>query len=142
MVLQSSGPITLSNIQGEFGGSAPIGIDEYYKDGSYVSATKDTATYSSNYRVVRSGSWGSTGGVYFYWNGTLLSNITGSATFAGTYGLDLRDQGDGYLYNVEGNYSASSFTQYFVISRYRKATYNIPTSGTISIGDFYGAADD
>jgi hypothetical protein len=33
MALQSSGPISLLDIQNEFGGSAPIGINEYYGAG-------------------------------------------------------------------------------------------------------------
>ena len=140
--LQTSGTISFSDIQSQFGGSNPIAISEYYKNGSYVSAPKNTATYSSSYRVVRTGSWGSNGYVYFYWAGTVKSSITGYTTFAGAYGLDLQDAGDGYLYNVEGNYSASSFTQYFVISRYNKANYNLPTSGQISMNQFYGAGSN
>lgn len=36
MALQSSGTISLSNVQSEFGGSNPIGINEYYRGGSNV----------------------------------------------------------------------------------------------------------
>jgi hypothetical protein len=36
MTLQSSGAITLANIQTEFGGSNPIGLNEYYAGGTYV----------------------------------------------------------------------------------------------------------
>ena len=140
--LQTSGAITLANIQSQFGGSNPISMSEYYKGGSYVSAPKNTATYSSDYRVIRQGSWGSNGNVYFYWAGTLKSNINGYTTFAGTYGLDLQDPGDGYLYNVEGNYSANNWVQYFVISRYNKANYNLPTSGQITMNQFYGGGSN
>jgi len=38
MVLQSTGTITLSNVQTEFGGVNPIGINEYYSGGAYVNA--------------------------------------------------------------------------------------------------------
>lgn len=38
MTLQSSGAISLSQIQAEFGGSNPISISEYYRGGSYVPA--------------------------------------------------------------------------------------------------------
>lgn len=37
MAISSSGSISLSTIQTEFGGSNPIGINEYYRGGSYVS---------------------------------------------------------------------------------------------------------
>lgn len=36
MALQSSGPISFANIQSEFGGSNPIGINEYYRGGGLV----------------------------------------------------------------------------------------------------------
>lgn len=42
MALPASGQISLADIQTEFGGSNPIGLNEYYKGGSYVTAT-DTA---------------------------------------------------------------------------------------------------
>lgn len=38
MALPSSGSISLLDIQTEFGGSAPIGINEYYAGGAYVPA--------------------------------------------------------------------------------------------------------
>jgi len=36
MAIPSAGQISLSNIQSEYGGGAPIGINEYYAGGSYV----------------------------------------------------------------------------------------------------------
>lgn len=36
MTLQSSGAITLANLQTEFGGSNPISLGEYYRNGAYV----------------------------------------------------------------------------------------------------------
>ena len=39
MALQSSGAISLGDIQTEYGGSNPISISEYYKNGSYVPET-------------------------------------------------------------------------------------------------------
>jgi hypothetical protein len=38
MALQSSGAISLTNIQTEFGGVAPISLSEYYAGGAYVRA--------------------------------------------------------------------------------------------------------
>ena len=42
MAIPASGPISLTTIQTEFGGTNPIGLSEYYKGGAYVSAG-DTA---------------------------------------------------------------------------------------------------
>lgn len=38
MTLPTSGPLTLANIQTEFGGSNPISLSEYYAGGAYVPA--------------------------------------------------------------------------------------------------------
>lgn len=38
MALPTSGPLTLANIQTEFGGSNPISLNEYYAGGAYVPA--------------------------------------------------------------------------------------------------------
>lgn len=42
MVLQSSGAISLADIQTEFGGSNPIQMNEYYTGGAYVDSTATT----------------------------------------------------------------------------------------------------
>ena len=39
MVLQSSGTISLANIQTEFGGANPISLNEYYLNGAYTTGT-------------------------------------------------------------------------------------------------------
>lgn len=36
MALQASGPITLAQVQSEFGGAAPISISEYYRNGPFT----------------------------------------------------------------------------------------------------------
>lgn len=39
MTIVSSGPISLLSVQNEFGGSNPIGMNEYYRGGGYVPGT-------------------------------------------------------------------------------------------------------
>lgn len=48
MTLPSSGSLALSQIQGEFTGSNPIGMSEYYRGGSLVPAIATTATIPSS----------------------------------------------------------------------------------------------
>lgn len=55
MALQSSGAISFSDIQTEFGGSNPIGINEYYKGGSYVPSTVSKTVTASNLSTSESG---------------------------------------------------------------------------------------
>lgn len=44
MALPSFGSISLSQIQGEFGGAAPISLSEYYKGGAYTSTSASIPT--------------------------------------------------------------------------------------------------
>ena len=44
MTLPSSGALSLNSIQGEFGGSNPIGLNEYYRGGSLVPNHSNTAS--------------------------------------------------------------------------------------------------
>ena len=59
MALQSSGAISLSDIQTEFGGSNPISLSEYYRGGAYVTSnngnvpTSGVITLSNFYGAVR-----------------------------------------------------------------------------------------
>jgi len=53
MTMQSSGAISFSEIQSEFGGSNPISIDEYIKGGAYVG---DGTSYT-NYSVPFTGTY-------------------------------------------------------------------------------------
>jgi hypothetical protein len=47
MVLQSSGAISLANIQTEFGGANPIGLNEYYLNGAYTTGSGATGIPTS-----------------------------------------------------------------------------------------------
>lgn len=59
MALQSSGAISLANIQTEFGGSNPISLSEYYLNGSYTTSnntnvpTSGTVSIGSFYGTVK-----------------------------------------------------------------------------------------
>jgi hypothetical protein len=59
MALPSSGPLSLTNIQTEFGGSNPISLSEYYRGGSYVTTnntnvpTSGVISFSNFYGAVK-----------------------------------------------------------------------------------------
>lgn len=57
MTLQTSGAISLLDIQNEFGGSSPTKISEYYRNGSYVPGTYyfKGGSYAINTSVPTSG---------------------------------------------------------------------------------------
>ena len=46
MALQGSGQISLANIQSEFGGSNPISLSEYYRNGAYVTSNNTSVPTS------------------------------------------------------------------------------------------------
>ena len=90
MALQSSGAISLGDIQTEFGGSNPISINEYYRNGSNVPSTiTDTMTgTASNVSYTRSlnGKTGYDGGGVFWryyenGNGILPTQINNASWF-------------------------------------------------------------
>ena len=67
MTLQTSGAISLSQVQSEFGGSNPISMSEYYRGGAYVPTTISTAGAWSAY-------YGNTSSYYWTDLGTLRWN--------------------------------------------------------------------
>lgn len=74
MTLQSSGAISLDNVQTEFGGVNPIGINEYYAGGAYVQTGgggSTTTTFTIVNGGVKAPLYGSGGGAYppSGWNG-------------------------------------------------------------------------
>lgn len=140
MTLQTSGAISLSQIQSEFGGSNPISMSEYYRDGSYVPSTITGSAGSwSSYTGTLSPAyyWQSTGSLY--WNGTYIGGWDGSGTFS-SGGYDYQRSStsfyDGY------NKFVGTISHYSVRRRTSGTTItvnsNVPTSGTISMNNFYG----
>jgi hypothetical protein len=88
MTLQASGAISLGDIQTEFGGSNPIGLNEYYRNGPYVSGTQEIVGTASNVSYTRSlnGTTGWDGGGVFWryyenGNGILPTQINNAAWF-------------------------------------------------------------
>lgn len=56
--LPSSGPLSLTDIQGEFLGTAPIGLSEYYRGGPYVPNSTSTATIPTSGTIAVSNFYG------------------------------------------------------------------------------------
>ena len=61
MVLQSSGTITLAQIQTEFGGSNPASLSEYYRGGSYVPNTSANSSIPTSGTISFSQFYGGNG---------------------------------------------------------------------------------
>lgn len=139
MALQTSGAISLSQVQGEFGGSNPISMSEYYRNGSYVPSTITTTSTTGWYgQMSPLWTWyvaSGTSTYTAYWNGTYIGSGSGGSITVG-----------GYTYNVGSIWNTISdkygTTTYYQIRRTgsTSTTVNsgIPTSGTISMSQFYG----
>ena len=76
MPLPTSGPLTLADIQTEFGGSNPISLSEYYAGGAYVPA----GTSGTNGAVPSSG----TISVWNFYGTSALSFFPAGGTSAGS----------------------------------------------------------
>jgi len=161
MALQTSGAISLSDLQSEFGGSNPISINEYYRGGTYVPSTSTTTTTtyqpgpgSTNFAAASLSSplngWAqrqdSPYTVRIFWNSdTQLVEFSGTAL-----GIPSSYTTGGWTYYRS---STAAFTNvpfaganYYVWSIRRQQTTtsgtnintSVPTSGQISLSNFYG----
>jgi hypothetical protein len=154
MALQTSGSISLEDIESEFGGGNPISIGDYYRGGSYVPASITTSTVlrepSSGENYIGSNtSWRLMSGAYnrtiVFWGGqqiyqsndnTLSSVVINGKTY---YKGTLRQQdavpygSNQFLFvNSHGIYRSSGSTTTTSVNQ------DVPTSGQISLSDFYG----
>jgi hypothetical protein len=157
--LQTSGAISLNNIRSLFGGPASPSLANYYRGGGYIPSTKSvtnreptSGAYYSDSRYawqqpfVGNGDTGQALAVSIYWNG-------GQITLNGPANSTSYTSG-GYTYYRSSLYTAAytppqyggggNITIYFYYI-YRTSTgtvsinTSIPTSGTISLNQFYGA---
>lgn len=103
MTLPSSGAITLSDIQTEFGGTNPISLSEYYAGGSYV----PSGTTGVNGAVPSSGAISMS---HFY--GTTAVSINLSGQFISTITGGLSDATSGYRLSTDGNVYNLEYSTY------------------------------
>jgi len=94
MPLQSSGVISLANIQTEFGGTNPIGLNEYYLNGAYTTGSGATGVPTSGTISLGSfyGKSKITGAVEYM----LAGNIGGNMNEAGGARMGIDNQDDSF----------------------------------------------
>lgn len=146
--LQSSGAISINNIKTLFGGPTSPSLANYYRGGAYVPTTK-TVSYTA--REPASGQYSPANGGYFWqvtydskanrysyflaWAGSSVWQSSSSNGAITSYTLGSITYYKGTLYN------GSNFGIYRTYpSSYQQAiNTGIPSSGTISLNQFYGA---
>ena len=156
MALQTSGTITFAQLQSNFGGANPIGMNEYYRGGANVPTTVGTAAgaWSSygpnhvNYGLIKG--QGYTGGATYTmrWVGSIVyaestTNPFNSSNIAYNIGgYDYQFNATAWTINYPGKYG--THTYWYHAQRRRvtgsSVTVNtgIPASGAISMNQFYG----
>lgn len=146
----------LDNVQAALGGANPISMSEYYRGGAYVPTTRTITVqtrdpssgdyYSSAYLWRHDSSGynpGSTAGsTLAFWNSATIVN-TSSNVSSVTSGNTTTYRGSFRSFSYDGTYGISS--NYFGVYRITTSTSTVsintgvPSSGTISISQLYGA---
>ena len=159
MALQTSGAISFLNLQNEFGGSNPISISEYYRGGGLVPSTRTTyvTTYepASGFTEVSLltplNGWAqrqdSPYTVRIFWNsdtqvvefsgadlGIPSSYTTGGWTYYRDTNATLTD-----IPFAGANYNVWEIRRQQTTSTLVNINTSVPTSGQISLNNFYGA---
>lgn len=161
MALQTSGTISINNLRIEFGDTGASSLSEFYRGGGLVPATTTTSTTTyqpgpgtTNYNYsLTSPLYGWLEDEYFpftvyiYWNNAVITTFT--QNYAGEIS---QDTFGGWTYYRFSSPTATGInigdgTTYSVYQIRRQQTTNtttnintnVPTSGTISLSNFYGA---
>jgi len=130
----------LQNVQSALGGSDPISMSEYYRGGSFVPTTRSTTTREPSSGEYYSGSyqWNTSAGdpgycVGFIWNGTTTNvgqRVTSFSTGGSTYFQGtLQSSGK----------SVDSYSIFRTTTSTVSINTGVPSSGTISISQLFGA---
>ena len=145
MTLPSSGTLSLSSIQGEFGGSNPISLSEYYRNGPLVPSypantgipTSGTISINNFYGATNTApantTFAGTAG-QFTTGGTAPSTETGMRSYGSTFG-SFSDNSvilGGPTYTVRCFYTSSNFAitmSFFSVSGNNSATANRTVTG-------------
>ena len=141
MTLQTSGAISLSQVQSEFGGSNPMGMNEYYRGGSFVGTVGSFTSYQYDLTAPDRYYWVfadvSGNDTTIFWNNSAVASFNGNAgtTSHTTGGFEYNR---GTLQLTEGGGFAPLVRYYQVRRRATGINSSVPTSGTISMDDFYG----
>lgn len=148
MTLQSSGAISLANLASEYTDSQPNSLSEFYRNGGKVpsSITENVAAGSYVTQYNQSTYYWRVGIMAtLRWNNVQISStVASNATTFSSGGFDY--QRGAFVGNVTTGSGKTAFTwAYYKIQRRTSATttttnvnQNVPTSGTISLSQFYG----
>lgn len=142
--MPTTGPISFDDLRTQLGpgGSATnVALGDYYRGGSYVPTTgvvgPNYSLTSPFYYWVNNSYYGTIIDSEIWWNGTLIQQ--GALT-----GTSYVDGSDTYTRPTGSSYSTGTpddFYEYYTVSKTSPKNTGVPSSGTISLGDLYGASN-
>ena len=107
MALPNSGSISLADIQTEFGGSNPIGLNEYYRNGSYV--TPNNTNVPTSGLIDFNDFYGSE-------TATFIAASGGSVSTQGDYKVHTFTSSGTMTFSQVGNAAGSNTVEYLVVA--------------------------
>jgi hypothetical protein len=129
----------LANVQAALGGVNPISMSEYYRGGPYVPATRTTTVSEGPFYQQNVYDWYTFSSfLTIYWAGAAVYS---TSSYGGATSIAV-----GSTTYFRGSLVSSSFGQNrYQVSRQYPSTVaintGVPSSGTISIAQLYGAAN-
>ncbi len=146
-ILQSSGAISMANLRDNFGAGNPVSLSSYYRGGSLVPATKGSSTtitegptysrFSPIYYVTTTHP-SETGGSY-YWNGSFIGTTGASSLYSGGYTYYKGSYVEVVASDAYNTIYGYRISRSYISNTTTNINGNVPTSGTISLSNFYGA---
>ena len=107
MALPSSGTITMPQIQAEFGGANPIGLNEYYRGGTYVPNWSGTSSIPTSGTI-------SLNDFYGAGNIPTITNIT-NRTNGGVFTISGLSSAPKYIFVLIANFNSRQFGSVFPV---------------------------
>ncbi len=153
MTLQTSGSISLADLASEYTDSAPHSMSEFYRNGGKVPNSVTVNVPAGSYTAEQ---YSTTSPIYWwrpavltqiYWNGVVVNQGALTSTTATTYSAGGFDYARGALV---GNFTTGTGKTAFTAPNYKvkrrtsattstqSVNQNVPTSGQISLSQFYG----
>lgn len=138
--LQSSGQIAVLDLANAFGGSAPHSMSEYYRGGGLVPSTLRDPTSGTYYSLsVPTYFWyvdtsGSPDYLYIEYNNTVVVSSVAVASGTTSY-----TSGGYTYYRGAFQYNDGYGGDYYAFHREQSVNTSVPTSGMISLSNFYNA---
>ena len=153
MTLQTSGSISLADLASEYTDSPPYSMSEFYRNGGKVPNSVTVNVPAGSYTAQQ---YSASSPVYWWraavfsqiiWNGVVINGSQMTSVNATTYSAG------GYDYlrgSLVGNVTVGTGKNAFTAPNYRirrrtsattssqSANQNVPTSGQVSLSQFYG----